>query len=101
MKNIPSTAQEHEIKVGMVRICDIIFILGTRGWQKIKSNMTVYNKELSEDPLGTVDRLVEQFRVPIEAANAHLNEILHEFKLIWSYSGQFISLSILDYQSFW
>ena len=34
----------------------------------------------------------DPFRVPLEAANANLNEICHEFNPILSYYGQFVSL---------
>ena len=79
-------------------IRDIIFILGTQCWQKIIDDESTIDKVL-EDPLDAIERLVELFRVPLEAANANLNEICHEFELILSYSGQFIALTALDYQS--
>ena len=46
-------------------------------------------------------RLVEHFKIPLEGANAELDEIHPEFEAMVSYAGQFISLSTLDYQCVW
>ena len=55
-----------------------------------------------ENPLVAIDTLVENFKVPLrEGADAQLDDIHCEFEAMVSYAGQFISLSILYYQSVW
>lgn len=88
---------------------DIIFMLGTQGWQKILDEQVDVTDEAeetqestgSENPLDTIDRLVERFRVPLEGAAAEVSEIRGEFEAMVSYASQFISLSTMEYQSVW
>ena len=88
-------------------IRDIIFMLGTQGWQKLLDDEQVTEPPLDdlgdsqENPIDAIDRLVEHFKTPLEGANTELDEIHREFEAIVSYAGQFISLSTLDYQSVW
>ena len=88
-------------------IRDIIFMLGTQGWQKLLDDEQVTEPPLDdlgdsqENPMDAIDRLVEHFKTPLEGANTELDEIRREFEAIVSYAGQFISLSTLDYQSVW
>ena len=51
--------------------------------------------------MNAIDRLIEHFKVPLEGANAEVEEIRHEFEIMVSYAGQFTSLSTLDYQAVW
>ncbi len=53
------------------------------------------------NPLNAIHRLVERFRIPLDKARAEVSEIPSEFEVIVSYATQFISLSIMDYQSVW
>lgn len=87
-------------------IRDIIFLLGTQGWQKVLDDgatepSTHDAGEPQENPVDAINRLVEHFKVPLEGANAEPDEIRPEFEAILSYACQFISLSTLDYQSVW
>ncbi len=66
---------------------DIIFMLGTQGWQKIldeepDSDEAEESQEStgSENPLNAIDRLVERFRIPLEGAGADVSEISDEFE---------------------
>ena len=81
----------HEIKVGMVRLGSYSsynsFLALKVGKEIIDDESTI--DELLDNPLVAIDRLVERFGVPLEAANADFNEICHEFELILSYSGQY------------
>ena len=92
--------------MGLIR--DIIIMLGTQGWQKLLDDVTEppidemgVPLENPENPMDAIDRLVEHFKVPLEGADAKLDEIRWEFEAMLSYAGQFISLSTLDYQSVW
>ena len=82
-------------------IRDIIFMLATQGWQKVLDEETPLDsrEESSENPMNAIDRLVEHFKVPLEGANAEVEEIHHEFEIMVSYACQFISLSTLDFQA--
>lgn len=85
---------------------DIIFMLGTQGWQKIVDEHVdmsdnAEGTQQSEDPLDAIDRLVERFRFPLEGAAAEVSEIRGEFETMVEYATQFISLSTMEYQSVW
>ena len=74
--------------MGLIR--DIIFMLGTQGWQKLldeeqATELPVDEQGVSqENPVGAIDRLVEHFKVPLEGANADLDEIHSEFEAMVS-----------------
>ena len=53
------------------------------------------------DPLEAVDRLVDQFKIPLERAGANTDDIRSEFKAMLEYAVQFISLSTMDYKLTW
>ena len=78
-------------------------MLGTQGWQKVldEKNPPDGQEELSENPMDAIDRLEELFKVLLEGANADVEGICHEFEVMLSCAGQFISLSTLDYQIVW
>ena len=82
---------------------DIIFMLGTQGWQKIVDEQIDEGQESAEsdNPLKAIDRLVERFRVPLEGVAAEVSEIRSEFEAIVVYATQFISLSTMEYRSVW
>ena len=85
---------------------DIIFMLGTQGWQKIVDEHIDVSADAeetqgSENPLDAIHRLVERFRVPLEGAAAEASEIRWEFEAMILYATQFISLSTMEYQSVW
>ena len=98
-------------------IRDIIFVLGTQGWQKLldkdqdlsilttepSSSFTIIDVDLGNDnfELEAIDRLVEHFKFPIQAAGADTDLIKPEFESLLSYAGHFIQLSTVDYQSVW
>ena len=91
-------------------IRDIIFMLGTQGWQKIIDDGTtavddrVSGDEIQATPryaLNAIDRIAEHFKVPLEDAGVDLISIKAEYEGILSYSASFISLSTMDYQSVW
>ena len=71
---------------------DIIFVLASQGWHKIVEE---------KDDLGATDRLVERFEIPLEKANAQIQEIHAEFECILVYATKYISLSMLDYRAVW
>ena len=71
---------------------DIMFVLASQGWQKALDE---------NDTLEAVDRLVERFTLPLQAAGVQLEEIHAEFYAVLQYACQYISLSILDYQAVW
>ena len=71
---------------------DIIFMLGTQGWEK------AVEEDKSVDAIG---RLVKRFTVPLQSASANTEEIVGEFVAVMQYAIQFISLSILDYRAVW
>ena len=91
--------------MGLIR--DIIVMLGTQGWQKLLDDEQVTAPQVDDvwvpqvNPMDAIDRLVEHFKVPLEGADAELDEIRREFEAMLSYASQFISLSTLDYQSVW
>ena len=91
--------------MGLIR--DIIVMLGTQGWQKLLDDEQVTAPQVDdvgvpqENLMDAIDRLVEHFKVPLEGADAELDEIRREFEAMLSYASQFISLSTLDYQSVW
>ena len=91
--------------MGLIR--DIIVMLGTQGWQKLLDDEQVTAPQVDDvgvpqvNPMDAIDRLVEHFKVPLEGADAELDEIRREFEAMLSYTSQFISLSTLDYQSVW
>ena len=71
---------------------NIVFILGTQGWEKtVEEN----------DSMEAINRLVERFTVPLQAASANIGEIAGEFEALVHYTIQFISLSTLDYRAVW
>ena len=55
----------------------------------------------SKNPLNAIDRLVEGFKVPLEGAEAEVSEICGECEAMVLWAFQFISLSIMEYQSVW
>ena len=71
---------------------DVIFVLATQGWQKARDE---------EDPLEAVDRLVQQFTIPLQGAGAEIEEIHAEFEVMLQYACQYISVSTLSYQAVW
>ena len=71
---------------------DVIFVLATQGWQKALDE---------EGPLEAVDRLVQQFTIPLQGAGAEIGEIHAEFEAILQYACQYISVSTLRYQAVW
>ena len=80
-------------------------MLGSQGWQKIvdeqldmSHNAEGTQQTESDDPLDAMDRLVEQFRFPLERATAEVLEVRREFETMIQYGSQFISL---DYQAVW
>ena len=71
---------------------DIIFILATQGWQKALDE---------NNPLEAVDRLVQQFTIPLQGAGADIAEIHAEFDAMLQYACQYICLSTLSYEGVW
>ena len=59
---------------------DIIFVLGTQGWEKAVEE---------DDSMDAINRIVEQFTVPLQGASANIEAV------------QFISVSTLDYRAVW
>ena len=100
-------------------IRDIIFVLGTQGWQKLldkdqdvlstqpSSSSATIDVDLGNDcvdshsELEAIDRLVECFEFPLQSAGADTDLIKPEFESLLSYAGHFIQLSTVDYQSVW
>ena len=83
-------------------------MLATHGWQKIIDETeaeadtgSLDHEHASENPLFAIDRLVEHFTIPLEGAGVILTDIKSEFEAMIAYASQFISISILDYQSVW
>ena len=72
---------------------DIIFMLGTQGWQEILDEQADMNTEetqesnASENPLDAIDCLVECFQVPLEGAAAEVSEIRGEFEALTQVSS--------------
>ena len=80
-------------------IRDIIFMLGTQGWQKLLDDEQVTEPPLGdsqENPMDTIDRLVEHFKTR-ELILSWMKSVVS----LVSYASQFISSSTLDYQSVW
>ena len=71
---------------------DIIFVLATQGWQKAVDE---------NDSLESVDRVVQQFFIPLESAGADVGEIHSEFEAVLQYATMYISLSTFDYRAVW
>ena len=71
---------------------DIIFVLATQGWQKAVDE---------NDSLECIDRLVQQFSIPLESAWADIGEIHSEFEAVLQYATLYVSLSTFDYRAVW
>ena len=71
---------------------DIIFLLSTHGWEKLVEE---------DSDMAAIDRLVERFAAPLEAAQAGTDVIKNEFCEMIAYAVQYIALSSLDYHSVW
>ena len=71
---------------------DIIFVLASQGWQKAVDE---------NDSLKAIDRLVQQFSIPLESAGADIGEIHSEFEAVMQYATMYISLSTFDYRAVW
>lgn len=71
---------------------DIIFVLSTHGWEKLV--------EEGSD-MASIDRLVERFATPLEAALADTDAIKTEFCGKIEYAVQYIALSSLHYHAVW
>ena len=71
---------------------DIIFVLATQGWQKAVDE---------NDSLESIDRLVQQFSIPLESAGAdiHVGEIHSEFEAVLQHATMYVSLSTFDYRA--
>ena len=67
-------------------------MLATQGWEKIIAE---------EESLEAINRLVDQFTIPLLGASADLETISDEFKEMVHYAIQYISLATLDYRSVW
>ena len=46
-----------------------------------------------------IDRLVQHFTIPLQNADALVDEILAEFDAVLQYATQYISLSTMDYRA--
>ena len=73
-------------------IRDIIFLLGTQGWEK------VVEESLSMD---AISRLVARFEIPLQGASVNTDEIVGEFEAMLQYAMQYISVSTIDYRGVW
>ena len=71
---------------------DIVFLLSSQGWEKLVEE---------ESDMAPIDRLVERFAAPLEAAQADTDVIKTEFCDMIAYAVQYIALSSLGYQSVW
>ena len=71
---------------------DIIFILATEGWQKAIDE---------KDDLKAVDRDVENFIIPLQAANVVVEEKHAEFDVLIQHASQYISLSTMNCHAVW
>lgn len=71
---------------------DIIFMLSSHGWEKLLEE---------ENDMSAIDRLVERFTTPLEAAQVDIIVIKTEFSEMIGYAVQFIAFSSLDYHSVW
>ena len=71
---------------------DIIFILASEGWQKAIDE---------KDDLKAVDRVMEKFKIPLQAANVVVEEIHAEFDVLIQHATQYISLSTMNYHAVW
>ena len=71
---------------------DIIFVLASQGWQKAVEE---------EDSLEAIDRLVEQFSIPLESAGADISAIHGEFQELLQYATTYVSISTIEYHAVW
>ena len=71
---------------------DIVFVLATQGWQKAVDE---------NDSLEAIDRLVQQFSIPLESAGADKGEIHSDFEAVLQYATMYISLCTFDYRAVW
>ena len=71
---------------------DIIFLFSSHGWEKLVER---------ESDTAAVDRLVERFAAPLEAAQADTDSIKAEFCDMIAYAVHYIALSSFDYHSVW
>ena len=71
---------------------DKIFILATVGWQKAIDE---------KDDLKAVDRVVEKFIIPLQVADAVVEEIHAEFDVLVQHASQYISLSTMNSHAVW
>ena len=71
---------------------DIIFLFSSHGWEKLVER---------ESDMAAVDRLVERFAAPLEAAQADTDSIKAEFCDMIAYAVHYIALSSFDYHSVW
>ena len=58
---------------------DIIFVLGTQGWEKA-----------GEEDYSIFDWIVERFTVPLQGVSANIEVIVPEFVVLVQYAVQFI-----------
>ncbi len=70
---------------------DIIFLLSSHGWEKL----------VEEGDMTAINRLVDRFSAPLQAAQADTDAIKMEFSDMIAYAVQYIALSSLDYHSVW
>jgi len=96
-KKVTSCRRERLAWSDLDLIRDIIFVLGTRGWQKTIDEDDIPTGEHSKKSMEAFDRLVERFKSPLLAAGVNLDEFGPEFEQIVSYACQCMSLSTLDY----
>ena len=68
---------------------DIICVLATQGWEKIVENL----------PLDSVERIVENFSIPLHRAQANCDK--KKCSPFYSMPFTFVSLSTLDYRAVW
>ena len=71
---------------------DIIFLLSSQGREKLVEE---------ESEMAPIDRLVERFAAPLEAAQADTDVIKTEFCDMIAYAVQYIALSSLCCQFIW
>jgi len=93
-------------------IRDIIFVLGTQGWQRLldkdqddvsvlstepSSSSAIVDTDLGNDfELEAIDHLVKRFEFPLQSAGADTDLITPEFESLLSYAGHFIQSSTVD-----
>lgn len=81
-------------------IRDVIFILGTQGWEKILEDEKDCVNE-SDPPMEAVVRMGERFKHPLESNGVVVNQLKDEYYDMITYTSQFISLATMDYKSVW